>query len=505
MSFVQRLDLRQTQTLVMTPQLQQAIKLLQLNNLEITDFIAEELRQNPLLEEDGRVDQDRPMDSAEAGQDRIDAAPAEGAGTADELAARIEAGGISELDGDIADGAAGGDEAAGYQGAISGGGNFDGEHTEFVERMSRTATLREHLLEQLNTGFDDPRDRLIGAALIEFTEPSGYLSERRETPATVAQMLGVGVETVEAILARMQTFDPAGVMARDLGECLAIQLRERDRFDPAMEALCGNLDMLADRKFSELTRVCGVDSADLADMIRELRALDPKPGDRFETTLAETIIPDILMRASRDGGWTIELNPDTLPRILVNRRYYAEISRSCREPKEKEYLAEKMNAANWLIRSLDQRANTILKVAGEIVNQQREFFLHGVSHLRPLVLRNIAEIIGMHESTVSRVTSNKYMSTPRGMFELKYFFSAAIQRADGEGAFAAESIRQRLKSLIDGESPNAILSDDTLVEKLQAEGIDIARRTVAKYREQLNIPSSVQRRRQKNFASAAVR
>jgi RNA polymerase sigma-54 factor len=272
-----------------------------------------------------------------------------------------------------------------------------------------------------------------------------------------------------------------------------------------MEALCRNLDLLADRKFSELTRLCGVDSADLSDMIRELRALDPKPGDRFDAGAAQTIIPDILMRPARGGGWAIELNPDTLPRVLVNRRYYAEVSRACRDPREREYLTEKMNAANWLIRSLDQRANTILKVASEIVNQQQEFFLRGVSHLRPLVLRNIAEIIGMHESTVSRVTSNKYMSTPRGMFELKYFFSAAIQRADGEGAFSAESIRHRLRALVDAESADAILSDDTLVEQLRGEGIDIARRTVAKYREQMNIPSSVQRRRQKNFAAAATR
>jgi RNA polymerase sigma-54 factor len=508
MTFSQRLDLRQTQTLVMTPQLQQAIKLLQLNNLEITEFIAEEMRQNPLLEEDGRADQDRPIDSAEPSQDRV-AAPEDHA-PADDQAALIAAGGLSEPEGEVLDGTGtddatgAGDGPGGYQGAGP-GGSFDGEFSDFTDRMSSETTLREHLLSQLNTEFDDPVERLIGAALIEFTEPSGYLSEGYATPATVAGMLAIDVEAVERVLERMRTFDPAGIMARSVGECLAVQLRERDRFDPAMEALCTHLDLLADRKFAELTRLCGVDSADLSDMIRELRALDPKPGDRFESGAAQTILPDILMRAARGGGWTLELNPDTLPKVLVNRRYYAEISRACRDPKEREYLSEKMNSANWLIRSLDQRANTILKVATEIVNQQQEFFLRGVSHLRPLVLRNIAEIIGMHESTVSRVTSNKYMSTPRGMFELKYFFSAAIQRADGEGSFAAESIRQRLRALIDGESANAILSDDTLVEHLQAEGMDIARRTVAKYREQLNIPSSVQRRRQKNFAAAATR
>jgi RNA polymerase sigma-54 factor len=241
-------------------------------------------------------------------------------------------------------------------------------------------------------------------------------------------------------------------------------------------------------------------------MVAEIRALDPRPGERFESGgTAQTVIPDILMRATRDGGWSIELNPDTLPRVLVNRSYYAEISRGCKSTADREYLTERLNAANWLIRSLDQRAQTILKVASEIINQQEEFFRHGVSRLRPLVLRNIAEIIGMHESTVSRVTSNKFMSTPRGMFELKYFFSTAIPRADGGESFAAEAIRHRLKALIDGENPSDILSDDTLVEQLQGEGMDIARRTVAKYREQLGIPSSVQRRRQKNFAAAATR
>ena len=290
-----------------------------------------------------------------------------------------------------------------------------------------------------------------------------------------------------------------------IGPWMKIATVARQRSLEAAHGVCRHLDLLADRKFPELIRICGVDSADLSDMIHELRMLDPRPGDRFESTAAQAITPDILMRPAHDGGWTIELNPDTLPRVLVNRRYHAEISRSCRNVKEREYLNERMNAANWLVRSLDQRANTILKVASEIVSQQQEFFVHGVSHLRPLVLRNIAEIIGMHESTVSRVTSNKYIATPRGLFELKYFFSSAIARTDGEGSFSAEAIRHRLRGLIEAESPNAILSDDTLVERLQAEGIDIARRTVAKYREQLNIPSSVQRRRQKNFSARATR
>jgi RNA polymerase sigma-54 factor len=521
MSLVQRLDLRQSQTLVMTPQLQQAIKLLQLNNLEIGEFVEQELQQNPLLEEGGHDDQDRPLDNTEIGQDRVAAAGAtdDGPAATDDQASHIDAGALGDGSHDTVDGVeitgdrdnpqdSGPQDSGTPQsfGATGSGGTFDGEATDIADRMSSDPTLRDHLLEQLNTEFDDPKERLIGAALIEAVEPSGYLADGATATEFVAELLAIDIATVESVLARMQQFDPPGIMARNLAECLSIQLRQLDRFDPAMEVLCRNLELLANRRFGDLARLCGVDSADLADMIAELRRLDPKPGEKFDSAgAAQTVIPDILMRASRDGGWSIELNPDTLPRVLVNRRYYAEVARGCKNSADREYLTERLNAANWLIRSLDQRAQTILKVASEIINQQEEFFLHGVSRLRPLVLRNIAEIIGMHESTVSRVTSNKFMSTPRGMFELKYFFSTAIPRADGGESFAAEAIRHRLRDLIDNEDPGDILSDDTLVEQLQAGGMDIARRTVAKYREQLGIPSSVQRRRQKNFAATATR
>jgi len=500
----------------MTPQLQQAIKLLQLNNLEIGEFVAQELQQNPLLEEGGHSDQDRPMENTEAGQDRVATAAAtdDGPAAIDAEAGQFAAGGLNSEARDVADGVelsgdrdmpAGGESAASFT-STGGSGNFDGELTDFTERMSQDKTLRDHLLEQLNTEFDDPKERLIGAVIIEFLEPSGYLADGDSVVHSVATMLGIEDGPVESVLKGMQQFDPPGILARNLAECLAIQLKQLNRFDPAMEALCRHLNLLAERRFNDLGRLCGVDSADLADMIAEIRALDPRPGQRFEGAAeAQPVIPDILMRQGRDGGWIIELNPDTLPRVLVNRRYYSEVNRGCRTAAEREYLTERLNAANWLIRSLDQRAQTILKVATEIVNQQEEFFQHGVSRLRPLVLRNIAEIIGMHESTVSRVTTNKFMSTPRGMFELKYFFSTAIPRADGGESFAAEAIRHRLKALIDGEAPNNILSDDTLVEQLQGEGMDIARRTVAKYREQLGIPSSVQRRRQKAFSAAATR
>jgi RNA polymerase sigma-54 factor len=297
------------------------------------------------------------------------------------------------------------------------------------------------------------------------------------------------------MLDRLQKFDPPGVFARNLRECLALQLREKDRLDPAMVALLDNLERLARRDYKFLLRVCGVDTDDLADMIDEIRALNPKPALDFETEVAQTIIPEILMRPKPGGGWIIELNADTLPRVLVNTTYYAEIVKGVHTKQDKEYVAERFQSASWLVKSLDQRANTILKVSTEIVRQQQAFFRHGVDHLRPLVLRDIAEVIEMHESTVSRVTTNKYMATPRGLFELKYFFTSAIASAVGGAAYSAESVRHRIKALIERETADSVYSDDRIVELLREGGIDIARRTVAKYREALKIPSSIQRKR----------
>jgi RNA polymerase sigma-54 factor len=296
------------------------------------------------------------------------------------------------------------------------------------------------------------------------------------------------------VLARLQQFDPPGICARNLKECLAAQLRDRNRLDPAMQALLDHLPLLAVRDAGSLLRLCGVDAEDLAEMVAEIKALDPRPGLAFDTVLANPVVPDVLLRALPDGGWAVELNSETLPRVLVNRRYYAEIKGRTSAKAERDYLAERLQQANWLTKALDQRATTILKVAGEIVRQQDAFFRRGVQCLKPLVLRDIAGEIGMHESTVSRVTANKYIASPRGLFELKYFFTAAVAAADGGAALSAESVRFRIKALIESER-DTILSDDRLVVLLHGEGIAIARRTVAKYREAMRIPSSVRRRR----------
>jgi RNA polymerase sigma-54 factor len=302
---------------------------------------------------------------------------------------------------------------------------------------------------------------------------------------------------VEAVLARLQRFEPPGVFARDLAECLGLQLRERNRLDPAMQALLNHLPLLANRNIAELTRICGVDAEDIHSMVAEIRALDPKPGLAFDPVLADPVTPDVLMRADGAGGWIVELNQDALPRVLVNNAYYAQVTSGAKGKADKEYLSERFQAANWLVKALHQRATTILKVARELVRQQDGFFRYGIQQLRPLVLRDIAQAISMHESTVSRVTSNKYMATPRGTFELKYFFTSAISGTDGAVALSAEAVRFRIKSLIDAESRDDVLSDDRIVEILVKDGVDIARRTVAKYREAMRIPSSVQRRREK--------
>ena len=339
---------------------------------------------------------------------------------------------------------------------------------------------------------------MIGQYLIDLVDEAGYLSGDL---SSVSEKLGAPAAEIEAVVAILQTFDPPGVCARNLTECLAIQLKDRNRFDPAMQALVGRLDLLAKRDLAGLRRICGVGDEDLTEMIAEIRALNPKPGLAFGSTVVQPIVPDVFVRPAPDGSFIVELNSDTLPKVLVNQIYHAKLSKNAVKDTDKSFLTESMQSATWLIRALDQRAKTILKVSTEIVKQQDAFFMHGVQHLKPLNLKTIADAISMHESTVSRVTANKYMATNRGIFELKYFFTSAISASDGGDAHSAEAVRHRIKQLIDAESPSNILSDDTIVEILRGAGIDIARRTVAKYRDALRIPSSVQRRREKQAAA----
>ena len=503
------IELRLSQSLVMTPQLQQAIKLLQLSSLELSSYVDTELEQNPLLERNERENDNQRETDQEfvAENDSVEQLYAPDSPDTVELtsAKTLPTENDSPLDADFenvyeADGVV--DFSGVSQPAFtnSGGGNdrssFIVEQT-FETALSKGLTLREHLTEQLNVDVKDPIDRIIGVHLIDMLDDSGWLSGEL---ATISRALNCDFSRIEALLETIQQFDPPGIFARDLRECLALQLREKDRLDPAMEALLENLDLLAKHDVKNLLKACQVGTDDLTGMVNEIRALNPKPALNFNYEIAQAIIPDILMKPKPDGGWAVELNPDTQPHIMVNKTYYAKVSKDAQTKEDKEYLAERFQSASWLVKTLDQRANTILKVASELVRQQHSFFIHGVEHLRPLVLRNIAAVIKMHESTVSRVTTNKYMATPRGLFELKYFFTTAIASAyDGE-AHSAESVRYRIKVLIDNETPDSVLSDDQIVEQLRERGIDIARRTVAKYRETLNIPSSIQRKRMKTQA-----
>jgi RNA polymerase sigma-54 factor len=487
-----RLDLRQTQSLVMTPQLRQAIKLLQYSNVEVASFIEEELERNPLLERDERAEADyaeraapdqRPLANGVA--DTADHARGETLPSAAE--APLDAEHADTYD---AGGAA--DGAPDMSASRGGRTDFATDERGIEDLVESPRNLREYLGEQMRLSFTDHVDRLIGAHLIALLDPAGRLTA---APEAIAHSMGIDVARVEAVRGKMMRFDPVGMFARDLRECLAVQLAEKNRLDPAMETLLANLDLLARRDTRRLMALCGVDAEDMVGMVAELRQLDPKPGAGWDATPAQALIPDVLMRAAPDGGWIVELNPATMPRVLVNQSFYARIApRAAKE--EKTFLAERLQTANWLVKSLQQRAQTILKVAAEIVRQQDGFFRHGVAHLRPLILRDIADAVEMHESTVSRVTANKYMATQRGTFELKYFFTTAIAGTSGE-THSAEAVRHRIRALVGAETADDILSDDAIVAALKREGVDIARRTVAKYREALRIPSSVQRKREK--------
>lgn len=486
----QNLDLRQSQQLVMTPQLQQAIKLLQMSNVELNEYVEEELEKNPLLEKD-----DSPV---EAQSDTPEAE--QGAETATENAPDTTA----EAPLDTSHNESGNDDfdAGSSMADIGSGGDLKFENAEdsFENRMSADKTLREHLQEQLSVACDDARDEMIGLLLIDQLDEAGYL---RSNPDDLAEKLGCKPERIDRLLGVLKGFDPTGIFAADLSECLALQLAEKGTLDKPMQALLDNLDMLGDHDLAGLTKICDVNDQYMKDMVAEIRELNPKPAGDFDHLVVQTAIPDVLMKRLPKhvgGGWRVELNSDTLPRVLVNQEYYTQVKTGLKssgaKKEDREYITTQLNNANWLVRSMEQRANTILKVASEIVEQQDAFFNYGIEFLKPLKLVDIAEEIEMHESTVSRVTTGKYIGTPRGIFELKYFFSTALTSSDGV-AHSAQSIKARIKTLTDEEDPKKVLSDDKIVALLKEEGIDLARRTVAKYREAMHIGSSVQRRKQK--------
>ena len=452
-----RLSLRQAPSLALTPELRQAIRILQMASIELTQHVEQELELNPLLE---RVDAPTPVVEAPASTE-----PASSSGE----------------DSDF------------ERWSLTGGGDGLGSEREMP---SRGASLREHLATQIATDLSDPRDRVIALALLDGLDEAGYLVSDL---AELARRLGTPEQRIRSLLPRLQQLDPPGVFARSLAECLGAQLADRGLLDEATSRLLQHLNLVASGDFERLARLVGADGPALRQMLAKLRRLDPKPGLAFEPVTAEPLVPDVLMQPLPGGGWTVELNPDTLPKLIVNRRYHAELVRATRSAEARGYVADRFASAKWLVRALDQRAWTILKVASEIVRRQDGFFAHGVAHLKPLVLRDVAAAVRVHESTVSRATSNKFMATPRGTFELRYFFATALPKGSAGESVAAEVVRSRIRELIERENPKETLSDDRLVELLREGGVEIARRTVTKYRERLRIPSSVERRRRNTF------
>ncbi len=502
-----KLDIRQGQQLVMTPQLQQAIRLLQLSNIELTEYVEGELEKNPLLErEEAATDGTRDNASGDRDADF------------DDSKERSELTGDKDLDLEqpIVDASAtldtdydnvypdttasdiGPDNSdSGWASLRPQANGFSDNESNLEAFVADDISLKDHLLNQMTLALVDPAERFVGQHLVDLVDEAGYL------PANIEQLvekLGASLDFIEHVIEKLQAFDPPGVFARSLAECLALQLKELNRYDPQIALFLDNLHLLASHKLSALKKAVGVDMDELTDMISEVKTLNPKPGLKFGSVQVQPVVPDVLVRIASDSSWIVELNSDTLPRVLVNRQYYARVNKTASSDKDKDYLVECLQTANWLVKSLDQRARTILRVAQEIVRQQDGFFTYGVQHLRPLNLKTVADAISMHESTVSRVTSNKYIATPRGIFEMKYFFTSAIASATEGEAHSSESVRYRIKQLIDAETAKTVLSDDKIVEKLKTDGIDIARRTVAKYREAMRIPSSVQRRREKKLS-----
>jgi RNA polymerase sigma-54 factor len=500
MALSAKLQARQTQALVMTPQLLQSIRLLQMTRHELDQFIEGELERNPLLEREDSgpaAGNDPPADVTETEDVTGFDTWSDGVIASSETMAETF---DTAMDNVFPDDPGSRDAIApdllnAWKSATPGAAQgVAWDRLDLEDLTAAPLTLRGHVEEQIALTRFTPSERLVALEIADTLDDNGYVAVDM---ADVAARLGAEPDSIAAVLAILQGFDPPGIFARDLAECLALQLRRKDRFDPAMQALVANLELLARRDFPALKRICGVDEQDIVDMLAEIRALDPKPGAGFAASGAEPIVPDIIVSAAPDGSWAIDLNPAAMPRVLVNLSYHARVQPLARSEEDRAFLADCLQSANWLVRSLDQRARTIVTVMAELVRQQDAFLLHGVSHLRPLTLKAVADAISMHESTVSRVTANKYVMTPRGMFELRYFFTVSIASAEGGEAHSAEAVRHRIRELIEAEPPDGVLSDDTIVESLRSAGIDIARRTVAKYREAMNIASSVRRRREK--------
>ncbi|EDP8644755.1 RNA polymerase factor sigma-54 [Salmonella bongori] len=472
----QGLQLRLSQQLAMTPQLQQAIRLLQLSTLELQQELQQALENNPLLEQtdlhdeiDTQQPQDNdPLDTADALEQKEMPEELPLDASWDEI---YTAGTPSGPSGDYID-----DELHVYQGET-------------------TQSLQDYLMWQVElTPFSDT-DRAIATSIVDAVDETGYLTVSLDD---ILESMGdeeIDLDEVEAVLKRIQRFDPVGVAAKDLRDCLLIQLSQFDKSTPWLEEarliICDHLDLLANHDFRTLMRVTRLKEDVLKEAVNLIQSLDPRPGQSIQTGEPEYIIPDVLVR-KHNGRWTVELNSDSIPRLQINQ-HYAALCNNARNDADSQFIRSNLQDAKWLIKSLESRNDTLLRVSRCIVEQQQAFFEQGEEYMKPMVLADIAQAVEMHESTISRVTTQKYLHSPRGIFELKYFFSSHVN-TEGGGEASSTAIRALVKKLIAAENPAKPLSDSKLTSLLSEQGIMVARRTVAKYRESLSIPPSNQRK-----------
>lgn len=488
MAITPKIEIRQSQSLLMTPSLRQAINILQMSNLELNELVEKELENNPLLEkEDDRIENFEPE------QKNIDSYDEPQTPLPEDESPDIDY--DNQFDDDFAS------DREGYEN----GNDYDwqdyskskgtaGEDFDYIEKkLSGSKSLYRFLEEQISTLFTHGKEKIIALHLTEFLDESGYF---RGDIKSIAQKLNTNETEISNILSQLQTLEPSGIFATSLSQCLSIQLKDLNRYDPMIEKLLQNLELLAARKFKELKKICETNDEDLASMINDIKSLNPKPAANFAGGITGYVIPDVFVRTNKYGEYIVELNNMSLPRVLINREYYSEIKNVVAKDKQaKRYLKEQLGNAGFLVKAMHQRAVTMLRVSEEIVKTQRDFFEHGIEHLKPMALKDIAEAVEMHESTISRVTNNKFISTPRGIFELKYFFTQAAETYTGQEGASTLSIKHKIKKLIEEEDEKDILSDDRIVELMAAQGVKIARRTVNKYRESMGIPTSAERKR----------
>ena len=475
-----RQSLKLSQQLVMTPQLQQAIKLLQLNRMELAEHIMGEMLENPLLEETQEEEKDRKEAKADQAQKAEDNRPQEiepekGQGTDDINWENYL-------------------NSQSYQPG-SGPKAADPDLPSFEATLTREDSLADHVAWQLQLSRTDPKEQEIGERIIGNLDENGYFTS---TVEDIAAKLRVTPDEVEEVLLHIQEFDPLGVGARDLRECLLIQSRQIPDATIIRKVIRNHLKDLERKAYPSIAKALKISQAEVIEAVKKISTLEPKPGRRFYSTDNHYITPDIYVHKMGDD-YTIVLNEDGLPKLRISNFYQKVLRGNSSNGKAnskdtKEYINDKMRSALWLIRSIHQRQRTIYRVTESIVKMQRNFLDHGIGQLKPMVLRDVAEDIGMHESTVSRVTSNKYVHTPQGIFELKYFFNSSVKRVSGADV-ASEAVKNRIKDLIGNEDAKRPYSDQEIVELLRQGNIDIARRTVAKYREMLGILSSSKRKR----------